>query len=54
MKLKETKTEIRKEMDERFNQQSKEIGEELSNVVIFLEKLLRLVMIIMIYQCLNK
>ena len=35
-KLKEAKTELRE--DERLNQQSKEIGEVLSNVVIFLEK----------------
>lgn len=37
-KVKEAKTELREEMDERLNQQSKEIGEVLSNVVIFLEK----------------
>lgn len=36
--MQEIKTELRAEMDERFAQQSKEIGEELSNVVIFLEK----------------
>ena len=36
--LQEMKSELRTEMDERFTQQSKEIGEELSNVVVFLEK----------------
>lgn len=36
--MQEMKQELRVEMEERFAQQSKEIGEELSNVVIFLEK----------------
>lgn len=36
--MQEMKQGLRKEMDERFSQQSKEIAEELNNIVIYMER----------------